>query len=50
MSDEQLLRGLEASLKAWDAAERAAHAKFKADTDALRGDFNRAMEALGGSR
>jgi hypothetical protein len=50
MSEEQLLRALEASLKAWDAAERASFAKFKADTDALRDDFNRAMAALRGSR
>lgn len=50
MSNDQLLQALEASLKAWDAAERASHARFKADTDALRGAFDRAMAALGAPR
>jgi hypothetical protein len=45
----RILDAAAADLKAWDAAERDIAARFKADTDALRGDFDRAMAALSGA-
>lgn len=49
----QWARALDAaasSLKAWDAAERAHHTRFRAETDARREAFDKAMAALGAAR